>query len=131
MRLMTNDKFTSKLARWAFILQDYEFKVIHNMVLHIKMQIPCRENPSLPLKISQKLGKDFDQIPTLHVFYASSYFTLPQCNLVEHPIVDIWEDFDTLKFFQHGEYPPQVTSSHQDHIQQRSKRYSWRDNHLI
>ncbi len=27
--LMTNDKLTGKLARWAFILQEYEFKVIH------------------------------------------------------------------------------------------------------
>jgi hypothetical protein len=26
---MTNDKLTSKLARWAFILQEYKFKVIH------------------------------------------------------------------------------------------------------
>jgi hypothetical protein len=29
------------------------------------------------------------------------------------------------------EYPPQVTSSHRDHMQQWSKRYSWRDNHLV
>ncbi len=27
--LMTNDKFTGKLARWVLILQEYEFKVIH------------------------------------------------------------------------------------------------------
>jgi hypothetical protein len=27
--LMTNDKLINKLARWAFILQKYEFKVIH------------------------------------------------------------------------------------------------------
>ncbi len=27
--LMTNDKLTSKLACWALILQEYEFKVIH------------------------------------------------------------------------------------------------------
>jgi len=26
---MTNDKLIGKLARWAFILQEYEFKVIH------------------------------------------------------------------------------------------------------
>jgi len=41
------------------------------------------------------------------------------------------EDLDTLRFFQHGEYPPEVTSNHWDRIQQRSKCYSWKDNHLI
>jgi hypothetical protein len=45
--------------------------------------------------------------------------------------VDIWEDLYTLRFFQHGKYPPQVTSSHQDRIQQRFKRYSWKENHLL
>jgi hypothetical protein len=29
--LMTNDKFTGKLACWALILQEYEFKVIHRL----------------------------------------------------------------------------------------------------
>jgi hypothetical protein len=45
--------------------------------------------------------------------------------------MDILKDLDTLKFLQHGEYPPQVISNHQDRIQQRSKRYSWRDNHFV
>jgi hypothetical protein len=50
---------------------------------------------------------------------------LHYCNVtVEHPIVDIWEDLETLRFFQLSEYPPQVTSNHRDCIQQRSKRYS-------
>jgi hypothetical protein len=53
--------------------------------------------------------QDFNKIPAVHVSYASSYLALLQCNLVEHPIVDIWEDLDTL--IQHGEYPSQVTSS--------------------
>jgi len=75
--------------------------------------------------------QDFNQIPVIHVSYASNYLALLQCNLVEHPIVDIWEDLDILKFFQHGEYPPQITSSHWDRIQQWSKRYSWKDNHSI
>jgi hypothetical protein len=78
-----------------------------------------------------KIIQDFNQIPIAHVSYASSYFALLQCNLVEHPIMNIWEDLNTLKFFQHGEYPPQFTSSHWDHVQQRSKCYSWRDNHLV
>ncbi len=75
--------------------------------------------------------QNFNQIPTVHVSYASSYLALLQCNLVEHPIADIWEDLDTLRFFQHGEYRSQVTSSHWDRIQQRSKLYAWKDNHFI
>jgi hypothetical protein len=87
-----------------------------------------------PLTTSEDFSKarqDFDQIPVVHISYASSYLTLLQCNLVNHPIVDIWEDLDTLRFLQHGEYLPQVTLSHRDRIQQRSRRYSWRDNHLV
>jgi hypothetical protein len=56
------------------------------------------------------------------------YYNVTWLNI---PIVDIWEDLDTLRFLQHGEYPPQVTSSHRDCIQQRSKRYSWKDNHFV
>ncbi len=80
-----------------------------------------------PLTTSKDFSEakqDFDQIPTIHVSKAFSYLALLQCNLVEHPIMDIWEDLDTLRFLQHGEYPPQVTSSQRDRIQQWSKRYS-------
>jgi hypothetical protein len=28
---MTNDKLTNKLACWAFIFQEYEFKIIHRL----------------------------------------------------------------------------------------------------
>jgi hypothetical protein len=87
-----------------------------------------------PFTTSQDFSKakqDLDQIPVVHLSYASNYFALLQCNLVKHPIVDIWEDLDTLRFLQHGEYPPQVTSSQRDRIQQRSKCYSWRVNHLV
>jgi len=61
--------------------------------------------------------QDFDQIPTIHVYKASSYLALLQCNLVEHLIFDIWEDLDILRFLQHREYPPQVTSSQRDRVQ--------------
>ncbi len=87
--------------------------------------------PFITFKDFLEVKQNFDQIPTIHVFYAFNYLALLQCSLVEHPIVDIWEDLDILRFLQHGEYLPQVTSSHWDRIQQRSKRYSWRDNHLV
>jgi hypothetical protein len=42
--------------------------------------------------------QNFNQIPAIHVSYASTYLTLLQCNPIEHPIMDIWEDLDTLGF---------------------------------
>ncbi len=45
--------------------------------------------------------------------------------------MNIWDNLDTRRFLQHREYPLQVTSSHRNCIQQRSKCYSWRGNHLV
>jgi hypothetical protein len=62
--------------------------------------------PFITFEDFSKAKQNFDQIPTLNVFYASGYLALLQCNLVEHPIVDIWEDLDIMRFLQHGEYLP-------------------------
>ncbi len=129
--LMTNDKLTGKLARWALIFQEYEFKVIHRPSITHQNTDTMSWRPFITSEDFSEARQDFDQIPTVHVYYAFSYLALLQCNLVEHPIVDIWEDLDTSRFFQHGEYPLQVTSNHRDRIQQRSKRCSWKDNHLV
>jgi hypothetical protein len=55
--LMTNDKLTGKLACWALILQSMSSRLLTDLVLGIRMRIPCREDPSLRMKISQKPGK--------------------------------------------------------------------------
>jgi hypothetical protein len=78
-----------------------------------------------------KMKNVITRILTIHVSYASSYFALLQCNLVEHLIMHICEDLDILRFFQHWEYPLQVTSNHWDCIQQWFKRYSWKENRLV
>ncbi len=116
--VMTNDKLTGKLACWALILQEYEFKVIHRLGITHQNAHTMSRKPFTTSKDFSEARQDFDQIPTIHVFYAYSYLALLQCNMVEDPIVDIWEDLDILRFLQHGEYPPQVTSSHRDCIQQ-------------
>jgi len=122
---MTNDKLTGKLARWALILQEYEFKVIRRPSISHQNMDTMSQKPFITIEDFLEAKQNFDQILTIHVFYVSSYLALLQCNLVEHPIMDIWEDLDTLRFFQHGEYLPQITSNHWDRIQQRSKRYSF------
>jgi len=108
---MTNDELTSKLACWALILQEYEFKVIHRPGITHQNANTMSQRPFTTSKDFSEAMQDFDQIPAIHVSEASSYLALLQCNMVEHPIMDIWEDLNTLRFFQHGEYPPQVTSS--------------------
>jgi hypothetical protein len=113
---MTNDKLTGKLTRWVLILQEYEFKVIHRPGITHQNADTMLRKPFTTFKNFSEAKQDFDQIPTIHVSNASNYLALLQCNLGEHPIMDIWEDLDTLRFFQHGEYLPQVTSSHRGRI---------------
>jgi hypothetical protein len=97
--LMTNDKLTSKLARCMFMFQKYEFKVIHwPGITHQNVHTMSRR-PFTTFEDFSKARQDFDHIPARHVSYASSYLALLQCDLVEHPILDIWEDLDTLRFF--------------------------------
>jgi hypothetical protein len=72
--------------------------------------------PFITFEDFSKAKQNYDQILVVHVSNAFSYLALLQCNPVEHPIVDIWEDLDTLRFLEHGEYPPQVTSSQRDRI---------------
>jgi hypothetical protein len=86
---MTNDKLTGKLPHWALILQEYEFKVIHRPgITHQNMNTMWRK----PLTTSEdflEARQDSDQILKVHVYDASSYLALLQCNMVEYPIVDI------------------------------------------
>ncbi len=96
--LMTNKNLTSKLTCWVLILQEYEFKVIHRPSITHQNTDTMSQKPFTTSEDFAEVRKDFDQILTIHVSYASSYLALLQCNLVEHPIVDIWDDFDTLRF---------------------------------
>jgi len=113
---MTNDKLTNKLVRWALIFQEYEFKVIHQLGITHQNADNMSWRPFTTFKDFSKARQDLDQILAVHVSYAFNKLALLQYNLVEHPIVDIWENLDTLRFFQHGEYPPKVTSNHRDRI---------------
>jgi hypothetical protein len=95
---MTNDKLIGNLVRWALILQKYEFKVIHRPgITHHNADTMLRR-PLITSEDFSEAKQNFDQIPAIHVSYASSYLALLQCNLIEHSIVDIWEDLDTLRF---------------------------------
>jgi hypothetical protein len=98
---MTNNKLTGKFVRWALILQEYGFKNIHRPSITHHNANTMSQMPLTTSEDFSKAKQDFDQIPTIHLSYAlvQCYLALLQCNLVEHPIVDIWEDLDTMRFF--------------------------------
>jgi hypothetical protein len=50
-----------------------------DLVLHIRMRIPCRGDPSLPLKISQKLGKTTTKFQ--QYMYLMHLIILHYCNV--------------------------------------------------
>ncbi len=81
--LMTNNKLIGKLARWALILQEYEFKVIHRLGITHQNANTMLPRPLTTSENFSKFRQDFDQIPTTHVSYASNYLALLQCNIVE------------------------------------------------
>jgi len=95
---MTDDELTGKLVCWALILQEYEFKVIHRPGITHQNANTMSQRPLTTSEDFLKTRQDFDQILAIHVSNALSYLALLQCNLVEHPIVDIWEDLDILRF---------------------------------
>jgi hypothetical protein len=86
---MTTYKFTSKLIHWVLILQEYEFKVIHRPSITHQNVNTMSQRPLTTSKDFLEARQDFDHIPAIHVSYAFNYLALLQCNLVEHPIVDI------------------------------------------
>jgi hypothetical protein len=74
---MTNDKLTSKLVGWALILQEYEFKVIHQLGITHKNTDTMSHKPFTASEDFSEARQNFDQISIIHVFYAFSYLTLP------------------------------------------------------
>jgi hypothetical protein len=54
-------------------------RLFTDLVLHIKTQIPCHEDPSLPLKIFQKLGKISTKFQ--HYMYLMHLVILHYCNV--------------------------------------------------
>jgi hypothetical protein len=83
---MTNDKLIGKLVCRVLILQEYEFKVIHRPSITYQNADTMSQRPLTTFEDLLEARQNFDQILATHVFYASSYFALLQCNLVEHPI---------------------------------------------
>ena len=108
--LMELDKLTSKLARWALLLQEYEFEVVHRVGITNLDADGLSRNPSLSnedlTRVRWHGDCDQEAVPGWH---ADAYLTLFYGAVVEVPIqgsddktdqpqaiADIWEDLPVL-----------------------------------
>jgi hypothetical protein len=57
---MTNDKFIGKLVRWAFILQEYEFNVIHRIGITHQNVDTMSQRPLATFKDFLEARQNFD-----------------------------------------------------------------------
>jgi len=74
--LTTNDKLTGKLAHWAFIFHEYEFKVIHRLGITHQNTNTISRKPLTTFEDYLEARQNFDQIPAVYVSYAFNYLAL-------------------------------------------------------
>ena len=136
---MESDKLTSKLARWALLLQEYDFEVVHRAGITNMDADGLSRNPSPSdedLTGARWHGDcDREAVPSWH---AAAYLTLFSGASVEIPIqgsddetdrpqaiADIWEDLPVLHKLQQGTFPLSISAMERDRIGHRITRFRW------
>ncbi len=143
--LMESDKLTGKLARWALVLQEYDFEVVHQANITNLNADGLSRNPSPSEEdlTSVRWHGDYDRevVPGWH---AVAYLTLMSRSafiLVDlamddesdkaQVISDAWKDIPVLHKLQHGMLPPALSVMERDKVGHHIARFRWENNLLF
>jgi hypothetical protein len=136
---MESNKLTGKLARWASLLQEYDFEVVHPAwITNLDANGFSRNpNPSDEDMTRTRWYEDYDRdaVPSWH---AVAYLTLFFGPTIEVPnqgsddendrpqtIVDMWEDPLELHNLQEGTFPMSILAMERDRIGHQIKGFCW------
>ena len=137
--LMTSDKLTGKLARWALILQEYDFTIQYRPGVTNANADGLSRNP-LATTVDLSTRQDFDVQPARTVFCAATLLRLlidgsrqvmPFVQVAHGTTrvrpVDIWLDTPVLQFLQDPSTAASLGSAERERVQRRSRSYQWAD----
>jgi site-specific DNA-cytosine methylase len=143
--IMTNSKLTGKLARWALILQEYEFEIIHRPGESNGNADGLSRNPDPSTKDQTGARKDEDP-DAFCAFACPSYFLALQAPLSSFTVdvrdvegqaalgggrTDIWLDAHTLQALREGEVAENLPATERNRVQQRMQCYALDRNVLL
>ena len=126
--LMESDKLTGKLARWALLLQEYDFEIVHKAGVQNMDADGLSRNPD-PLQDDMTGARwhDISDQEVVSGWHVSSYFAWMEGKSIQvmtktlreivdeggpRVSMDVWKDNGLLYRLQHGEFPPNI--SYQD-----------------
>jgi len=134
---MESDKVTSKLARWALLIQEYDFEVVHRGGITNLDADGLSRNPSPSdedLTGARWHGDcDREAVPGWH---AAAYLTLMSGSTSQvldqgldeeldrtQVVGDVWEDLAVLHKLQQGSFPLAISAMERDRISHRVARF--------
>ena len=140
--LMTNDKLTGKVARWALILQEYDFDVVHKAgTAHLDTDGISR-NPAISSTDNSGARQDGCTNPTrLGECRASGCLSgaaqrrAPADRRYQprrKPYSrswggDVWGDTQVMRYLQEGKLPEKGSAGDRYRVLQRAGRFRWTD----
>jgi hypothetical protein len=150
--LMKSDKLTRKLARWALILQEYDFQVVHKPGVANLDADGLSRNPCTSQEDNTQLV-DEEMVPGWHAStflcllgvdssmegHVTSYFSQRVDGQSLDPEVgdgsidhhDVHDDTLVLEFLRTSMVSGMVNAKERDRVLQRAKRYRLEGTHIL